>query len=101
MIINWQAVRQKDLRFLLVDVTMTSIALLNLLLIAFDVSYLTLRNTYVRHLPAVAQRYDVVKGIEPHRFTTNYVARAETLFRTYPGLDAAGRKARQDEMAAL
>lgn len=99
--INWSAIRQKDLRFLVLDLTMTSVAILNLLLITFDLTYFTLRDFYVHRLPGIAQRYDLLKGVEPHRFTTGYVAKAEAYFRAYPALGPAERQARQSELIAL
>lgn len=101
MIINWNAIRQKDLRFLVLDLAMTSVAILNLILITFDFTYFTLRDFYVHRMPAIVQRYDPLKGVEPHRFTTSYVAKAEAYFRAYPALTPAERHVRQEELITL
>ncbi len=51
------------------DVFMVWVALINLWMILFDLSYLWLRPHYVTYLPVVASTYDPVKGIEPHPLT--------------------------------
>lgn len=51
------------------DVFMVWIALINLWMIVFDISYLWLRPLYLRYLPVVSRVYDPVKGIEPHPLT--------------------------------
>lgn len=47
------------------DVFMVYLAIVNVLLIAFDTTYFWLRPFWVEHLPAVAELYDPVKGVEP------------------------------------
>jgi len=54
---------------LLWDVFMVWVALINLWMILFDLSYLWLRPQYVTYIPVVASIYDPVKGIEPHPLT--------------------------------
>ena len=51
------------------DVFMVWVALINLWMILFDLSYLWLRPQYVTYIPVVASIYDPVKGIEPHPLT--------------------------------
>jgi hypothetical protein len=51
------------------DVFMVWVAIINLWMIIFDLSYLWLRPQYVTYLPVVASVYDPVKGIEPHPLT--------------------------------
>jgi hypothetical protein len=51
------------------DVFMVWAALINIYLIAFDLTYLWLRPLYFRWVPAVTRLYDPVKGIEPHPLT--------------------------------
>ncbi len=51
------------------DVFMVWVAIINLWMIVFDLSYLWLRPHYVHYLPVVASVYDPVKGIEPHPLT--------------------------------
>ncbi len=42
--------------------------------VLFDLSYIPWRNLYFRYLPALTKVYDPLKGIEPHRETTKYLA---------------------------
>ncbi len=49
------------------------LALLNLILGLFNISYVPLRDIYLRYLPGVVRIYDPVKGIEPHPQTENYL----------------------------
>ncbi len=51
------------------DLFMVWVALINLWMILFDLTYLWLRPTYVTYLPVVARIYDPVKGIESHPLT--------------------------------
>jgi len=51
------------------DVFMVWVALINLWMILFDLSYLWLRPFYFRHVRVVTSIYDPVKGIEPHPLT--------------------------------
>jgi len=51
------------------DVFMVWVAIINLWMILFDLSYLLLRPTYFTYVPVVTRLYDPVKGIEPHPLT--------------------------------
>jgi hypothetical protein len=51
------------------DLFMVYLALINMGLIIFDLTYLWLRPTYFEFLPVVTRIYDPVKGIEPHPLT--------------------------------
>lgn len=51
------------------DVFMVWVAVINLWMILFDLTYLWLRPVYFTYLPAVTRVYDPVKGIEPHPLT--------------------------------
>lgn len=55
------------------------IALANLGLVLFDISYIRLRDLYFRYLPQLTQRYDWVKGIEPYRDTDQYLKEVDGL----------------------
>ncbi len=60
--------------------TMAAIALLNLGLVLFDWSYIPLRAYYLAVLPAPTQWYGATfKGIEPHRFTDQYLDKVDAL----------------------
>jgi hypothetical protein len=52
------------------DLFMVWVAIINLTLILFDLTYLWLRPTYSTYLPIVTRIYDPVKGIRPHPLTT-------------------------------
>ncbi|MDF5732195.1 MAG: hypothetical protein PUP92_30375, partial [Rhizonema sp. PD38] len=52
---------------------MAIIALVNLFLVFFDLSYVPWRNLYLREVPSLTQLYDPIKGIEIHRDTQNYI----------------------------
>lgn len=45
----------------------------NLVLVLFDLSYIPLRDFYLRQLPGVVALIDPLKGIEPHPFTQKYL----------------------------
>lgn len=53
---------------------MLQAVILNLHLIVFDLTYLTLRPYYLSHLPVVTEFYDPFLGIEPHRTTQDYLS---------------------------
>jgi len=68
-------------RHVLWDVLMVWAALINLCLIAFDLTYLWLRPTYFNWVPAVCRIYDPVKGIQPHPLTEAFVAEVDATRR--------------------
>jgi len=59
------------------DLFMVWVALVNLHLILFDLTYLWLRPTYYRFVPVITRIYDPVKGIEPHPLTQAYLEEIE------------------------
>ena len=61
------------------DFLMVYLAIVNLGLILFDLTYLWLRPVYFQHLPAVTRLYDPVKGIEPEPLTTESLALVDRL----------------------
>ena len=58
---------------LLWDGLMIYLAIVNVLFIGFDFTYLWFRAFYVNNIPWVARNYDPVKGIEPYPLTTEYL----------------------------
>jgi hypothetical protein len=58
---------------------MALVALGNLSLVLFDISYVSGRDFYFRQLPVLTQLYDPFKGIEPHRDTQKYLETLEKL----------------------
>ena len=60
--------------------TMALIAAVNLGLVAFDLSYIPFRDTYLRFLPEFTRWYGATfKGIEPERFTESYLSLVDDL----------------------
>jgi len=55
------------------DLFMVWVALINLWMILFDLTYLWLRPVYFRYVPVVTRLYDPVKGIEPHPLTGQFL----------------------------
>ena len=66
------------------------VALINLLLVLFNLSYIPLRDVYLRNLPFLVNLYDPVKSIEPHPYTERYIHTVELLEQQLPklGLEA-------------
>lgn len=62
-----------------VERLMAIIALVNLGLVVFDLSYVPWRDFYCREIPGLLQIYDPIKGIEPHRETQNYLNKVDAL----------------------
>ncbi|MGQ4646433.1 hypothetical protein [Lyngbya aestuarii] len=60
------------------------IALINLVLVLFNLSYIPLRDIYLRQFPAVVSLYDPIKGIEPHPDTKRYLNTVDTLAKQLP-----------------
>ncbi|MFB2833907.1 hypothetical protein [Floridanema evergladense] len=71
--------KQSPRRFLWLQRILAIVALVNLLLVFFDLSYISWRDFYFHHFPEVTQFYDPVKGIEPHRDTQNYLKEVDRL----------------------
>lgn len=55
------------------DLFMVWVALINLWLILFDLTYLWARPVYLRTVPVLVRLYDPVKGIEPHPLTEEFL----------------------------
>ncbi len=58
---------------------MATIAVANLGLVTFNLTYVQWRDFWFRRVPIVTQRYDPVKGIEPHRDTDQYLKTVDGL----------------------
>lgn len=74
---------------------MVAIATANLLLVAFDLSYIRFRDIYFKTLPAPTTWYgQTFKGIEEHRVTAAYLAEVDALKDTLEtdGLDSRAAK---------
>ncbi len=55
------------------------LALLNLCLVVFDMTYIHLRDFYLQVLPSLTQVYDPIEGIQPHPETQNYLNKVTEL----------------------
>lgn len=51
----------------------------NLVLVLFNLTYVPLRQIYLRYAPSVVRAYDPVKGIEPHPMTQRFSRRIAAL----------------------
>jgi hypothetical protein len=82
---------------------MAIIAAIGFIVAIFDLTYLSSRDFYLRNIPAVIQRYDRFKGIEPHRETERYLNAVEQLKRTVKqtGLASAQSQSWLQEMDVL
>lgn len=54
------------------------VAAINLVLVFFDLSYIALRDVYLKYIPSITI-YDSVKGIEPHPVTQSYLNTVDLL----------------------
>ncbi|QEY31382.1 hypothetical protein EVJ50_03055 [Synechococcus sp. RSCCF101] len=96
---RWQSLRPRSMRrWFWWDRAVASWAALNFALVLFDLSYVPLRAFWLQRnlyplpsvplsipmpfLPDVTPWYDPVKGIEPHRDTTAYIAAFEEMDRS-------------------
>ena len=61
------------------DLFMVYLAVINVSLIVFDLTYLWMRGFYSDHLPVVTRIYDPVKGIEPEPVTEEYLELVDSL----------------------
>lgn len=55
------------------------IAIINFILVIFNISYIPLRDVYLKRIPALVTLYDPVKAIEPHPETTYYLQTVDKL----------------------
>ena len=70
---------------------MAGAAILNFMLVLFDLSYISFRDFYFTHLPFITTGYDKVKGIEPYRDTDEYLQTVESFVDRFQ--DAQGQDA--------
>lgn len=57
----------------------TLLIVLNVLLVFFNLTYISLRQIYFHYVPALVRVYDPVKAIEPHPVTEAYLSEIEQL----------------------
>ncbi|MDV2993014.1 MAG: hypothetical protein N4J56_002668 [Chroococcidiopsis sp. SAG 2025] len=66
-------------RFLWLERLIALVVLLNFFLVLFDLSYIHWHDFYFEKSPQIVQQYDPIKGIEPHRETTRYLAQFQQI----------------------
>ncbi|MEB3211810.1 MAG: hypothetical protein VKL39_10665, partial [Leptolyngbyaceae bacterium] len=66
------------------------VILINLVLVGFNMTYISLRGIYLTYVPELVRIYDPVKGIEPHPVTQYYLADVNQLRQevAYTGLSS-------------
>lgn len=57
------------------------VMVINLALVAFNSSYLTLRDLYWHYWPALVEHYDPIKGVQPYPSTVHYLNTVDDLER--------------------
>ncbi|MFM7427350.1 MAG: hypothetical protein ACKO7W_20510 [Elainella sp.] len=72
-------VQESERRYLRLKRWIAILALLNVVLVMFNLTYLQLRSLYLQTVPAVVQLYDPVKGLYPHPETQRYLERVAEL----------------------
>jgi len=65
--------------YLRIERVIALIALINLVLVFFDLAYFHLRPIYRQYIPTITQVYDPIKGIEVHPETELYQAQVDNL----------------------
>jgi hypothetical protein len=85
--------RRKNLWF---ERLMAIAATANLALVAFDLSYISWRDFWLRRVTilSITQWYDPIKGIEPHRDTQQYLESVDLLTQELSSSATATRTAR-------
>ncbi|MBW4642785.1 MAG: hypothetical protein KME23_07270 [Goleter apudmare HA4340-LM2] len=78
-------------------------AVVNLCLVLFNLSYLPWRDFYWRKFPQITRIYDPIKGIEPHRDTTNYLETVAALEEqvSQTGLNSTQARTKLEELSRL
>ena len=78
------------------------VAVINLVLVLFNLSYLPFRDVYLHYTPFVVHLYDPVKGIEPHPDTETYLDTVGQLKRQLPqaGLQSPSTQQLLDSLQA-
>lgn len=71
--------QRKKQRSLWFEKLMAVVAIADVGLVLFDLTYIPLRDFYYRHVPVVQGWYDDIKGIEPYRDTAQYIELVDQL----------------------
>jgi hypothetical protein len=78
--------KEPERRRIVWDLFMVAMALIDLALIGFDLTYLWSRPTYLQAAPRLAALYDPVKGIRPHPVSQRLLRELDTLRDYLEGL---------------
>ena len=95
----WQWLRLNLTRAVVWDLFMVYLAIVNVSLIVFDLTYLWLRPFYSQHLPVITRIYDPVKGIGPEPVTQSYLSLIDRLPAT--GVSAVNQYSVDSTLAEL
>ncbi|MDJ0736155.1 MAG: hypothetical protein QNJ47_19180 [Nostocaceae cyanobacterium] len=82
---------------------MAIIAIINLTLVLFDISYIEWRDFYLKQIPQITNLYDPIKGIQPHRETQKYLKTLDELQQqvSITGLKSKAATAKLEELRLL
>ncbi|MGB3512287.1 MAG: hypothetical protein WBA93_24225 [Microcoleaceae cyanobacterium] len=68
-----KSIRRKSRKVPIFERVMAFLALVNFILVLFNISYISFRDFYFQHVPIITKIYDPIKGIEPNRDTEKYL----------------------------
>ncbi len=81
------------------DIFMVMAVIVNLHLIVFDLTYLSLRPYYLQHVPKITNFYDPFMGIEPHHTTDKYLSLLKEYNEVINHMDKEGNKTKVLELS--
>ena len=94
-----KSIRKKYRKIPIFERIMALLALVNFILVLFNMTYINFRDFYFQHIPAITTTYDPIKGIELNRDTEKYLDNFEELKTKIPqGSDSL---AVQEQLAEL
>lgn len=94
-----KSIRRKSRKVPIFERIMALLALVNFILVLFNISYISFRDFYFQRIPNLTKIYDPIKGIEPNRDTEKYLDNFEELKTKIPqGSDSS---AVQEQLAEL
>ncbi|MDT9337942.1 hypothetical protein VV11_000095 [Trichodesmium erythraeum 21-75] len=81
---------------------MAFLALVNFILVLFDLTYISLRDFYFDYIPSLIKIYDPLKGITTHRDTEKYLDSFEELkTKIIRGIDSLVVQKKLEELGEL
>ena len=72
-------IRRKFRKVPIFERIMALLALVNFILVLFNMSYITFRDFYFEKVPILTKKYDSIKGIKPNRDTEKYLTHFQDL----------------------